>query len=74
MGILGHKDESEYLFCFDNLETQTQKIEYSHNQCNMDQCPFFALKDKEFCKEHQEEFDKIMEGKQPSWFFYSYYN
>ena len=46
MGIFGHKDHDEYLLCFENLENQIQdqQLEYSSAQCEIDTCPFFALK------------------------------
>ena len=68
MGIFGHKDHSEYLFSFENLEneTQDQQLEYSNVQCEIDTCPFFALKDMEFCQEHQKEYENIQNGKNPS--------
>lgn len=67
MGIFGHKDHDEYLFCFENLENkiQDQQIEYSHLECEYDLCPFLAVKGKTLCELHLDEMKNIQEGKQP---------
>lgn len=67
MGIFGHKDESEYLFCFENLENeiQSQQIEFSDQKCEFDLCPFFAVKEYDLCQLHLKEKENIDSGKQP---------
>ena len=65
MGIFGHKSHDEYLFDFDIFKTVRQKILYSKNPCDFDQCPFKALRGKMYCEEHQKEFENTLEGRQP---------
>ncbi len=65
MGILGHKSECEYLFCFDETQIVTQKTQYSQNPCEYDECPFKALEGKEFCDIHQKEYENTQKGRQP---------
>lgn len=65
MGIFGHKNHDEHLFCFDETQIVTQKTQYSQNPCECDECPFKALEGKEFCEEHQKEFENTLTGRQP---------
>ena len=64
MGIFGHKNHDEYLFCFDESQILIQKTQYSQNPCDFDECPFKAIEGKEFCDIHQKEFQNILDGRQ----------
>ncbi len=65
MGIFGHKNHDEHLFCFDQVTIVTQKIQYSQNPCDYDECPFKAIEGKEYCDIHQKEYENTLAGRQP---------
>ncbi len=64
MGIFGHKNHDEHLFCFEESQILIQKTQYSQNPCDFDECPFKAIEGKEFCDIHQKEFQNILDGRQ----------
>ena len=65
MGIFGHKNHDEYLFCFDESQIVIQKTQYSQNPCDFDECPFKAIEGKDYCDVHQKEFENTQAGRQP---------
>lgn len=67
MGIFGHKSHDEYLFCFENLENNSQdiQVEYSSQECEYELCPFLPLKGDTLCTIHRKEMKNIEAGRNP---------
>jgi len=68
MTILNIENAAARLACgfWDDVnEIILEEFEYSNEKCEFDECPFLALKEGVFCKEHQKEWENIEAGRQP---------